>query len=589
MFGHFFTSYDEANEKYQRIVKRKKGGSAKSKTRRRISKLIERSFFVNAVPKFIEALLRLSLRDYGIIMFIMGAMMAVSYPLRENILFLNTSVEMLVVGIALCVCAIPMLFSSKSISYNIYNSKMGGSLFFGFLGLNAEKMREASEKEKISLPNITFFVGVVLGALSYVISPLQLLSIIALFILGYCVLRAPEIGVVVTILALPYISTIAMQCCILYVFVCYMLKCIVGKRTFKFEFFDIWVVLVMLLVFARGSISSDIMSSMKESFTTLCLILSYFLVTNLIRTKEWFRRCLISLVMTGVVVAVIAIGQVIIGRISTVVPDLNRLFTNGQSATSSFYDANVLSHFLLAIIPFSFVHMMSERKGKQKLLGFMICTLLVVAMGFTHSLSGVVGLVCAILLLLIFFDRNFTYLAFITIAACPILYFTLPDSAFERIVSTKMLSGLSIYSWVEEIREGFRLVIENPLGVGTGESIFKATFGADMPYSSNILVQSLLEYGVIGFVVFVAFALMLMRLTFSYCVKAKNEYRRINCCAGFCAVTGLVTAGIIDYSWYDKRIVLLFWLLVAFPLHICVWKDRMSFQREFQERLQLQP
>lgn len=563
MLGYFFTSYDEANEKYQSKVKRKKGTLQQGKIRKASSKLIEKNILVNAVPKFMGILLRLSLRDYGIMAFVMGALISVLYLINDYILFLNVTVEMFISGMAICVCSLPMLFSSRSLSSCLYTSRLCNSLFFSFLGLNKERMREASEKNRIFTPNLSIFIGIGLGVISCFVLPFRLIAIIGLIILAYCVLRAPEIGVIAIIFALPFASANAMQICVAFVFVCYLFKCIVGKRTFKFEYFDIWVALALILTLIRGTISKNIASSAREALLCVTLMLSYFIVTNLIRSKEWFRRCLLSLVISGLLVAILAIVQAILGRLSVNFPDIGRLFSNGQSVISSFYDPDALAHFLVAVIPFTLVHFISERSTRKKIIGFMIGAVLTITVGFTHSLSGVVGIVCAILLLLIIFNRNFSYLALIVVAVCPVLYFTLPQNALEQIMSTKMLEGLTISGFVESTREGFKMFLSNPLGIGVSEEAFKLAYNTSSGYVNNMLIQSLIEYGIIGLIVFTSFAVMLIRLTFSYCVKAKNQYRKINCCAGFCSVTGLLVSAMIDYSWHDKRLYLLFWLLVA--------------------------
>ncbi len=563
MFGYFFTSYDEANERYLYSVNRKRKSANRGKARRKISRLIENSFFVNAIPRLVDCLLRISLRDYGIMFFVMGALISVLYPLNDYILFLNVTLNMFISGMTVCVLSIPMLFSAKSLSYNIYTSKLCNHLLYNFLGLNKEKMRVVAEKPRISLLNVVFFIGIGLGVLSYFVFPLKLLAIIGVLVLSYCVLRTPEIGVIAIILTLPFAPVFVIQLCVAYVFICYVIKCIVGKRTFKFEYFDLWVVLMLVTVFVRGSISQDPLASVGESLSNVILILSYFMVTNLIRSKEWFRRCLISLVATGIIASVLAIIQLIIGRISLNVPELNKLFTYGQSATSSFGNPEAFAHFLIAIIPFTIVHFISERNNAKKLIGLILGATLIVTLCFTHSLSGIVGLVFATLLLLIIFNRNFVYLALITVAVCPILYFTLPENALNQLLSMKMLEGLSLTGFVEKTREGFQMFMSHILGIGSGEGVFNTTFDSINGYFDNMLIQSLIEYGIVGFIMLVLFGIMLIRLTFSYCVKAKNQYRKINCCAGFCSVSGLVAAGMITYTWHDKRIYLLFWLLVA--------------------------
>lgn len=563
MFGYFFTSYDEANEKYLCNAKRKRKSANSGKTRRKVSRLIENSFFVNAIPKLVDRLLRVTLRDYGVMLFLMGALISVLYPLNDYILFLNVTLDMFISGIAVCVCSIPMLFSSKSLALNIYNSKLCNRVLYGFLGLNKEKLRVVAEKPKISLINLAFFIGIGLGVISYFVFSLRLLAIIGVLILSYCVLRTPEVGIIAIILALPFISVLALQLCSAYVFICYTIKCIIGKRTFKFEYFDLWIVITLVVLFVRGSISDSPLASIKDSLSSVALMLSYFVVTNLIRTKEWFKRCLISLVSTGIMASALAIIQLIIGKVSLYVPELSKLFTYGQSVTSSFVSAEVFAHFLIAIIPFTIVHFISERSGAKKLIGLILGTVLIVTLGFTHSLSGFVGLIFATLLLLIIFNRNFAYLALITVAACPVLYFTLPQYALEQLLSIKMLDGITLSSFIVKTREGFQMFMSHIFGIGSGESVYNATFGSGDGYFDNIFIQSLIEYGIVGFIALILFGIMLIRLTFSYCVKAKNQYRKINCCAGFCSVSGLLAAGLITYTWYDKHICLLFWLLVA--------------------------
>lgn len=553
MFGYFFTSYDVVNKRYKNAVKRKKK-SHSGKFRKRASRLIEKSLFVNVVPKMMEVLLRLSLRDYGVMFFIMGAMTSVLYPLREKILFVTITFQMFVVGIAICLSAIPLLFSNKSLAYNAYTSKLSSSFLFDFMGVDREKMRQASEKNSISAPNITFFIGMFFGVLTYIISPLKALAIIGLSVLAYCVLRTPETGIICIILALPFLNTGALVISVLFVFLCFAFKCIIGKRTFKFEYFDLWVLIVFAFIFIRGFFAENIIDSAKTSLVYCCLMLSYFLVANLIRSKDWFRRSAISLNITGFIVSILAIGQMIIGRIGAKVPSVGILFSYGQSPFATFLNSDALAHFLVAVLPFSLINIISERKGNKKLIGFVICIFSVVAIGLSHSLSGLLGLLLAMLLLLIIFNRNFFYLAIIVGIMGPAFYFTLPKNALDKILSIKMLDGIELSSFFVKIREGFGVFMENPFGIGFGEKV----------WDGGLIINLLISCGIIGIVAFVAFSLIFARLTFSYCVKAKNKYRKINCCAGFCSVTGLLSAGIANFTWQDERLFVLLWLLIAF-------------------------
>ncbi len=563
IFGRFFTSYDEANEKYLQSSKRRRKMVGHSKFKKSVSKSIQKNVIIKAFLQLAEWLLRVTTRDYGFILITMGATIALLYPLNEYVLFLEVTFHMFVSGLIVCALGIPFLLSGKSISANICKSKLGDLILFKFFGISKERMRQTAEKKRVSFTNVAFFVGIGLGVLSYFTTPLGLVGIILLVILAYCVLRHPEIGALVVITILPFASAKILLYCVLFVLFSYTMKCILGRRTFKIEYFDIFVIMIFVITFIRGAISTNPKESIISASFLACFTLFYFVLTNLIRSKEWFRRCLISLVFSGLAVAVIAIIQVIFGNVDVNIPQLSFLFIDGKNAVGTFNDSNVLAHYLTAVIPFSMVHFISERNGWKKFNGVLIGIIMVVALCLTNSLSGIVGIACATLLLLMIFNRNYVYLTLAILVMCPVLYFTLPKNALESILSTKLLAGVSLSGLIDETMHGLKLILEKPFGIGLGEENFKAIFQTNEGYFDNAIIQALLEYGIIVFIGILVFAVMLIRLTFSYCLKAKNQYRKINCCASFCAVTGLTLAGVANYTWHDKRIFLMFWILIA--------------------------
>lgn len=562
MFGYFFTSYDDANDRYQRAIKRKRAVHS-NKARRTISKTIERSFFVNIIPRFIEFLLRTSTRDYGITMLLMGAVTTILYPLREQILFIEISRSTFFAGIVICLCSIPLIISSKSLATNLYTSKICNAFMFDLLGFDKERMREISEKNRHSSTNIAFFIGLALGIASYFVLPGRLVLFAVILVLAYSVLRTPEIGVVAVIFAIPFFSVKILCIATAYVFICYVIKCTIGKRTFKFEYLDLFVVLTMLAMLIRSFFTSEMKASVTEALISICLTLSYFLVTNLVKSKEWFRRCIISLVISGTAVVIVAILQIIIGRISVFVPDLSQVFAYGQSASSTFGDPMVLSQYLVALIPFAMIRMMSERNKSSKFLGFLFCIFLIVTVCLTNSLPALIGIITASLLLLIIYHRNYSYLALILLVATPILYVSLPDDIMARMAALEMFDSFSITNIIEEIRHAFQIFLQNPLGLGMSSSALASELGADNPHIDNLFLQVLLEQGVVVMLVIIFLVVMISRMTFSYCAKAKNKYRRINCGASLCSVVGLLTSGLFAFAFYDQRLYLLVFVLVG--------------------------
>ena len=117
--GRFFTSYYTANESFSKKIK-----SKKKRNERRFARFIEKSKFFGVVPHVIEYLLRIPLRDYGIMLFLTGAVVSGLYPLNGMILFINpVPFEHFVLGVSVSACSLPLLFSRKNIASSILSSK----------------------------------------------------------------------------------------------------------------------------------------------------------------------------------------------------------------------------------------------------------------------------------------------------------------------------------------------------------------------------------------------------------------------------------------------------------------------------------
>ena len=503
-----------------------------------------------------------STRDYGIALLIMGAVTTILYPLRSQILFINITQATFFAGIVICLCSIPLIISSKSLAMNMHNSKFCNAILFDFLGFDRDKIRETSEKNGHSSTNIALLVGLLLGVASYFIQPTRVVILLLILVLGYSVLKTPEIGVVAIIFSIPFFEIKILTIATAYVFGCYLIKWIIGKRTFKLEYLDIFVLGAMLLILIRGLISKNIPVTFEAALLSASLLLAYFSIINLIRSKEWFKRCVSALVISCLIVSVVGVLQLIIGRLGVLVPELSVIFELGQSVGSTFNDPLVLGQFLVALVPFVLVRMISKRNGLGKLVSFLFLALVLTVIFTTDSLPAVIGATFAILLLLIIYHRNYSYLAIILFLALPILYISLPDDIMVRLKGLKLFSSFDTTSIVAEIRHAFQIFIKNPFGVGKG--ILEQSASYD--YTDNLFLQVLIEQGIIVFIGIVALAIMIARMAISYCAKAKNKYRRINGAASISSFNGILTAGLFTYAFYDQRLLLLLCVLVGISL-----------------------
>ncbi|MBE6674780.1 MAG: O-antigen ligase family protein [Ruminococcaceae bacterium] len=554
--GRFFTSYDKANDRFERIVKETRHTNGKG-----FASFVEKNRLINCVPKIVQFLMRVPLRDYGIMMFMSGAVVTVLYPINDMILFINVTFDMFVLGAAICVASIPLLFSSRSLAANVLTSKLFCSILFDFLGMDREGFRVAAEKGKVNFATFSFLIGASLGVASYFVLPTNTLLIILALVLAYSTLRTPEVGVVVSILLLPFIH-IGITCiCVAYTFVCYMIKVSLGKRIFKFEYFDLWISATILIITVTGINYKNPLSSLGDVAINLTIMLSYFLFANLIYSKEYFRRSVVAFTTSSLIVSIIAIIQAIMGKVAESFDVLQKVFPLNSEIAATFESSKVLAHFIVVAIPFALVHMISEKSDATKFGGFLMSALFIVALVLTESPAGLLGLIVGVLLIFVFFKKRAIYLLFFVLIAVPVLYFALPDSVINEIFSWGSLSSISIPGEFIYIKDNFLNVIKYPFGINIAGVSMVDAFGKS--YIDSLPLQILAKYGIVGALMFLALAIMFVRVTLSYSVKAKNEYRRVNGCAGLCSILALLSVGAFANVWIDKKIFLLFVTITA--------------------------
>jgi len=557
--GRFFTSYNEANDRFIRKTKWKGRESEKH-----FAKFIEKNRVIGVVPKITEFLLRIPLRDYGIAMFMTGAVVAGLYPLNDMILFIDITFELFVLGVAVSTCSLPLMFSSRSIASNILSSRFFSFILFDFLGLDDENFRLAAEKPRVSFATFSFFIGAALGVGSYFITPAGTVLLGIGLVLAYCTIRTPEVGAIISVLLVPYVNIYVACGCVGYTFLCYVIKAKLGKRVFRFEYFDLWVSLAVIALTICGVNYANPLESLEDVAINFVILMAYFLYSNLIYSKVWFKRSIVAFTSSSLVVALIAIGQAVLRYIANSVEAVGDYFPADGEIISTFDNSTVLAQYMVIVIPFAIVHMISEKKDFSRFVGFLLAAILVAALVLTDSAMGLFGLLVGALLIFAFFKRTAIYLIVIVVIALPVLYFTLPESALSAISSNGPLEGVSIKAELLYLKDSFLAVIEHPLGANLNgltnmEAYGQATF-------DSLPIQMLASYGVIGAVAFFAMMVMFVRVSLSYSVKAKNAYRRINGCAGLCSILALMTLAVFNNVWADKRVFLLFVMTMALSL-----------------------
>ncbi len=564
--GRYLTSYDTTNDAFRRGIKRLKRPNSQKRTKRTIARAMENNPLVKVVPKIQQFLLTVSVRDYGLVLFTMALISGALFFVQDYIPVLSWSLSSLITSIVIAVVALPMLFSKKSIARILFEWKLFSSILFNFLGISDEPYRYTADDEPHSSSSIALLCGLVLGAISYFLTPLGLLALITLIFLAYNVLITPEVGIVLMILSLPFSSVGVMSGLGLYVTLCYIIKCISGRRTFKFEYADLWMLIISLVVVYGGFMSYDIASSSRRMLISIFLLSMFFVISNLVRSKEWYRRCVLAFAISSTLASAIGIVQFVLGKFDIVWDKMEAFAVVHQRASSTFSDPDSFALYVIASLSFLLLFILSGKSANIRAIGA-ICSLInIVALVLTFSKVGFIGAIAMLIFMLLIFNRNSVYFILACFIAGTILHFALPTQMLERFFALFATPTLNDAYRAEAWASFVEVIKHHPFGIGLGDTSLSLALtqltGKDMPIE-NLYLRFTMSCGIVGTILLVGVIIVMLRVILSYCAKTSNRLHRINAIAGFVGAFGIFASGIYSNAFEDPTIIALVAICLA--------------------------
>jgi O-antigen ligase len=283
----------------------------------------------------------------------------------------------------------------------------------------------------------------------------------------------------------------------------------------------------------------------------------FFIATQTLRTKEevWL-----------VVGAVLASG--LIQGASTIVSILNGSFalSSGARARGTFLDPNLFAGYLVLLIPLGLAVAATLRKWWATA-AFMMATLAVeVALFATLSRSGLLGLIGATALLLLLWPECRRYVLFMSAsAAVLVLAFGLwaplggrlgpgADSPLHELASRWAIWTVAL-----------QIILHHPLGVGVGNFgySFSSYAGVEVSHAHNLFLNIAAERGFLGLVAFVIMLAALFRSLRSGLRHVRGGFDQALVVGVTAAFGGFLLHSLLDATYYDYKVLLLFWLLVG--------------------------
>jgi len=525
-----------------------------------LGKFVKSSRILGGLYDFYSNILFQPLRTFGIIAVVSGT----SYLVLTGI-FSVIGIRS-IIATAILLIAGALLYVTKTNLYTVLGNSWAVKFVLGKSG-NLERLGLSNTRKSHSHYIIAIVLGLVISVLPVFLPTLYAFAGIAALFAVPIIVIWPIIGLVGLAMTIAFIPTMLAAGLIVLTWIGVILNASVGKLSLKGTFLKGKSVLVYIIITIFGGILSfAIADSMPIAMIYMLFISVVFLFIALVKNTLALKTILIAAALAAFGTALIGIYQYLTGNIEVGWVD-SEMFAGIVRIYSTFENPNVYGEYLLFMIPLSLVLFFGTKRGLYKLFWVGAGLLMVVAMMLTMSRGCWIGLAAGVFIYFAIADRRFLWLLFGAIIVMP---FVLPESIMVRLLSIGNLEDSSslyrLYIWLGT----FSMLKDYWLtGVGLGTKAFSGVYSAYAynsiiaPHPHNLYLNIISETGIAGFIGFIWVAIMGLRSSISTAFSGGGFKRHMGAALA-AAFTGFFVQGIFDNVFYNYRIVLVFWMFIAF-------------------------
>ena len=572
--AQMFTSYDAVCEKNgesltSRLLNRLKPRKKKIlSVKNAVSEHIEDSFFVRKTNGVFDVLLGCKLRVYGVIFFILGILSAVIGVIERYLIEPHvTDSTLMWQGILFVILSLPLFVSKDELSTAIVKGRISGAVI-KFLGYKQEDIMRPAVGENMA---VTVVIGVLLGILSFIVQPMFYLLAVFAVIYIRILLSKPEYSIMFAIATLPFLPTMVICGEVIVTFFAYIIKVLRGKRSARFDILDVFVMIFAIFMLLGGLFSITPSKSLPPTCVFVCFIVAYFLIVNLIKTKELQRKTLVLSLFSFSVCSLYGIYQNFFATPDTTWTDEDMFSDIATRVVSTFENPNVFGEYLIMLIPVAIAFILIAKNFTQRSAGALAVVLSFAALIYTWSRGAWLGCIGSLAIFLVIVTKYALGAYTVGLMSVPLLIPFLPSSILDRFTSignmTDSSTSYRVFIWeatANMIKDNFICGI----GVGTGafQTVYSeyALAGIERaPHSHNLYLQILVELGIVGFVIFAFTMFLFFSKVFTFLKKSENRESKLIVGAIACGIIAILIQGLTDYVWYNYRVFSMFWMMLA--------------------------
>lgn len=329
-----------------------------------------------------------------------------------------------------------------------------------------------------------------------------------------------------------------------------------------------YVLLYAVMYTIATFMSVSVSGSFFPGLLTTVFVLSVFFVENSIDSGYKLKAVIFLMVCAGVTVSLYGFYQYLFGAAGSNAWVDEEMFSGiGIRVYSTLQNPNVLSEYLLLIIPLSAACFFSADNWLKRIFYFCTSGIMCVCMLLTFSRAGWLGIIFAAVIFLILLDRKFIILILLGMLA---VVATAPDVIVERFVSIGNMSDGST-SYRVAIWLGTVAMLKDYwlTGIGPGTQAFNDVYPAysfntaTAQHSHNLFLQLFCDGGLCLFVIFVLMIIVFSRMMCTAISRETNRTARIFQISSLSSIGGFLVQSMADHSFYNYRVMFLFWMFIG--------------------------
>lgn len=521
----------------------------------------ENSFLVRSCKYYLHGFLALNLRFMGTFL-ISAAFLSLVFSLISGS-GIKLEIAAILVGALLAIFDVNFTdYLKGSAIVRLIEKALGIELSFDFYYI--------TKSSGIKSVVCAAVFGAVTGAVSGTVSPiLAVLFAGGLWFLFMMIYKA-EFGVFVTLFLAPIIPTMAVVGLSLLCLFSLVIRALTTKK-FEFKTDGMGLLLILMLaVYLLATFTSFAPVKGLQIWLVYFAFMSfYFVAINTIKTKRQLMGLLTLFSLSGLFVCLYGILQYIFGwNVSQAWVDEEMFMDIKMRVYSTLENPNVLGEYILLVLPVTIALMWKKRGFFAKLVYGAMAVVMGVTLILTFSRGCWIGIMAAAAVFITFAAGKLWGFALLVI---PVIPMVLPESIIKRFTSIGDMKDSStsyrVYIWM-----GTLLMLKDfwLSGIGPGTEAFNQVYpfysysSIVAPHSHNLFLQIMVEAGILGILVFAVLLLTFFRkLASAHQHSGKGNELSVVIVGIGAAVVGFLVQGLFDNCFYNYRVFMVFWAVLA--------------------------